>query len=64
MAADLLDGRGAERDIANMLKARNSAQVNVVLQIGGGETSGSYPAIDMQKTRRYRLVPRSGTTQG
>lgn len=47
-----------------MLKAHNSANVNVVLQIGGGATAGQYPGIDMQETRRYRLVPRPGTAEG
>ena len=64
VASDLLDGSGAERDLLNMLKAHNSANVSVVLQIGGGATAGQYPGIDMQETRRYRLVPRPGTAEG
>lgn len=64
VASDLLDGRGAERDLANMLRAINSPRVNVILQIGGGATIGQHPGIDMQQTRRYRLAPRPGTAIG
>ena len=59
VASDLLDGRGAERDLVNMLKARSNPDVNVVLQIGGGETAGQFPGVDMQQTRRYRLAPQA-----
>lgn len=64
VASDLLDGRGAERDIDNMLRAINSPRVNVILQIGGGATAGEHPGIDMQQTRRYRLAQRPGTAIG
>ena len=64
VASDLLDGRGAERDLINMLKAQNHSEVNVVLQIGGGASPGEYPGIDMQQTRRYRLVPQAGSREG
>lgn len=57
LASDLLDGGGAERDLINMLLAKSSDQVNVVLQIGGGKTDGSFPNVKMTQTRRYRLVP-------
>lgn len=64
VASDLLDGRGAERDLANMLRAVNNPRVNVILQIGGGATAGQHPGIDMQQTRRYRLAARLGTAIG
>ncbi len=64
VASDLLDGRGAERDIDNMLRAINSARVNVILQISGGATAGKQPGVDMQQTRRYRLAQRPGTAIG
>lgn len=64
LASDLLDGRGAERDLHNMLAARNNPDVNVVLQIGGGKTAGQFDGVDMQQTRRYHLLPRPGTREG
>lgn len=64
VASDLLNGKGAERDLSNMLRARNSDQVEVVLQIGGGKAPGQFPNVNMQQTRRYRLVPVAGTAQG
>ncbi|WP_343591391.1 clostripain-related cysteine peptidase [Paracidovorax wautersii] len=54
----------AKRDLENMLKAASSANVNVVLQIGGGESSGDFPGVNMQEMRRYSLVPNAGTTAG
>ena len=64
LASDLLDGRGAERDLVNMLQARSSPDVNVVLQIGGGKTAGQFPGVDMQKTKRYRLNPTGAAASG
>lgn len=64
LASDLLDGRGAERDLHNMLRARNHPDVNVVLQIGGGKTAGQFAGVDMQQTRRYHLVPTPGGNTG
>lgn len=55
LASDLL--HGAKRDLINMLLAKSSDQVNVVLQIGGGATEGDFPNVDMTQTKRYRLVP-------
>ncbi len=62
VASDLEDS--AERDLENMLKAANSANVNVVLQIGGGRSSGDFPGVNMQEMRRYSLAPNAGTTAG
>lgn len=64
LASDLLDGRGAERDLHNMLAARNNPDVNVVLQIGGGKTAGQFAGVDMQQTRRYHLLARPGSREG
>lgn len=64
LASDLLDGRGAERDLLNMLQASSSKDVNVVLQIGGGKTTGQFPGVDMQKTKRYRLTPTGAPASG
>lgn len=61
-ASDLIGG--AIRDLWNMVKAGNSANVNVVLQIGGGATPGNFPGVNMQEMRRYSLVPNAGTTVG
>ncbi len=61
-ASDLIGG--AVRDLWNMVKANNSSNVNVVLQIGGGAEPGNFPGVDMQQMRRYSLVPNTGTTVG
>lgn len=61
-ASDLIGG--AVRDLWNMVKASNSSNVNVVLQIGGGEEPGNFPGVNMQEMRRYSLVPNTGTTVG
>jgi hypothetical protein len=55
VASDLTDETADY--LSDMEEARASKDVNVLIQIGGGDQAGEVPDIDMQKTRRYRLVP-------
>ena len=64
LASDLLNGRGAERDLENMLNAKNSKDINVVLQIGGGKYNGKFAGVNMKETKRYRLVPVANSSTG
>ncbi|MBF5007538.1 clostripain-related cysteine peptidase [Diaphorobacter caeni] len=59
LVASNLEESGVE-DLENMLKARASNDVNVVLEIGGGETAGTFAGIDMTRLSRYHLQPKSG----
>ena len=54
----------SERDLLNMLAAKNSSDVNIVVQIGGGSGPGSFAGVDFRETKRYHLVPTPGSTQG
>lgn len=51
----------AERMLAQMANAQVNSDVNVVLQIGGGDDTGSIDTIDMTQARRYRLIPDTET---
>lgn len=55
VASDMTDETA--RILSEMEEARASKDVNVLVQVGGGDSPGELPDIDMQETRRYRLVP-------
>ncbi|MPM32651.1 hypothetical protein SDC9_79216 [bioreactor metagenome] len=46
----------AKLDLENMLKARYGKDVNVVLQIGGGDAPESFPGVNMMELARFQLA--------
>lgn len=62
VASDLIPS--AEGDLANMVKAASSKDINVVLQVGGGSAAGKVAGVDMTQTVRYRLAPATASQSG
>lgn len=56
VASNLVEaGNGPSWSIARMLDAQASQDVNIILQVGGGDQKGPIPGMDMTQTRRYQI---------